>query len=264
VGAGRVTDFVYDWDRIAFGRAAIAFEGMDLDAHNGFLAWSENLRHEGVADLSFPPGSPLLQTATGGRVRGSLHLHVEARGDFADPRFQLKADSPSLAVGPLDLGSVSLAVSGGRDETGRYAFQGIRATTDGPLGKAGVSGGTFHPFGSAPELASDLSGVLEADGIDLPDLVRALGGEPPGLPMPTPHVISGRLQTRLEVWSWAQRMATLQVAGEAGMTLPPGTLLAGTDAVVRLDAEATTEGTSRARPCGWPRRRCGPTRTWSG
>jgi hypothetical protein len=242
VGPGRVDGFVYDWDRIAFRAAHLQFPGLGVEARDGFLAWSENLRHEGVADLTLPPDSPVLRTATTGLVAGPLKLHVEARGDYADPRFEVTAESPALTVGPLDLGRASLAVSGGRDETGRYAFQGIRAESDGPLGKARLEGGTFHPFGSEAGVESSASAALDAEGLDLPDLLRVLGATAPGPPVPMPHTVSGHLEARLDVASWAGRVANLRVAGRLGATLPPGTLLDGTDMGLDLDVEAATAG----------------------
>ncbi len=247
MGPGGVDGFVFDWDRISYRQARFAFPGMDLDSRDGFLAWSENLRYEGVADLDFADGSPLTDTATGGLAKGPLRLHVDGRGDHFDPRFSVTVDSPSLAFAGFDLGRVEAAVTGGRDETGRYAFQGIRAFSDSRVGRIRLDGGVFHPFGSADGIATDTTFAIEAEGLDLPGFLAELGAPVPGLPAPLPRSVSGRLQVRADVVSWATRIAFGRVAGTLAALLPDGTLLAGPDASIRLDASLAVSG-DFARP----------------
>lgn len=242
LGPGTVDGFVYDWDRISYRRATIAFPGMDLDSRNGFLAWSENLRYEGEADLRFADGSPLVATATGGRLQGPITVDLDGRGDRFDPRLTLSARSPALSFAGIDLGRVELALSGGRDSAGRYAFQGIRFVTDSTHGKVKLDAGEFYPFGSADGVASDASFAIEPEGLNLPAMLKSLGIEPPGPPAPLPRSVSGRLQVRAEVASWATRIGSAQVSGSLEALLSPGTLLAGLDAAVAVDATLNFNG----------------------
>jgi hypothetical protein len=242
LGPGGVEGFVYDWDRISYQHAAFAFPGMDLDSRNGFLAWSENLRYQGEADLEFADGSPLIQTATGGKVTGPLRIDVDGRGDAFDPRFTLNVTSPGMALSGVDLGRVEMALTGGLEETGRYAFQGIRFVTDSSRGKVKLDGGVLYPFGSSEGIAADGAFVLDAEALNIPTLLRDLGVEPPAPPAPLPRVVSGHLQVRAEVASWATGVASAHVSGSLEGLLSPGTLLAGADVSVTLDASANVTG----------------------
>jgi hypothetical protein len=247
LGPGRVTGFVYDWDRISFDLANMVFPGMTLEAKNGFLAWSENLRYEGEAELLFDGDSQLVTTATGGLLKGPIRLEVEGRGDRFDPRLQVAMDSPSLSINGMELGHVELAASGGRDETGRYAFQGIRALTDSLHGRLELDGGVFYPFGSADGLAADTAFAVQAQGFSIPELMKSLGLVLPPAWVPLPRSVSGRMQVRADVASWATGIGFARTSGRFEALLPKGSVLAGDDAEVRFDASMTVDG-DMARP----------------
>ncbi len=242
LGVGVVDGFIYDWDRISYRHATFAFPGMDLDTRDGFLAWSENLRYEGEAELEFADGSPLIQTASGGLVKGPLRMEVDGRGDFFDPRFTLTVDSPGAALSGVDLGRVDVALTGGREETGRYAFQGIRFVTDSARGKVKLDGGVFYPFGSADGIATDATFALETEGLSVSTLLKDLGVAPLAPLVPLPRSVSGRLQVRAEVASWATGIASAHVSGSVEGLLSPGTMLSGSDVSVTLDASANVTG----------------------
>jgi len=238
LGPGEVRGFLYDWDRIAFDSASFSLPGLSLEARNGALAWSQNLRHEGVADLRFDPDSPLLALGTRGLVRGPLLLQVRARGDYDDPRFEVSVRSPDLSVGTFPFGSVQFRVEGGRDERGVYLFSGIEAAAEGPLGRLSVAGGSFTPFrgpgGGLPEASLSLA----FSDLDVASWLRATGLVAPAPPVPLPSGLSGRLSTRWEVLDWSHLDGILSLSGEVQATLPQRSLLGGDQAALSLDVTA--------------------------
>jgi len=235
LGPGDVRGFVFDWDRIAFDRASFSLPGLAVDAQDGRLAWSENLRHEGMADLRFDPDSPLLALGTRGLIRGPLAVQVRARGDYDDPRFSVVLQSPDLVAGSLPLGSIRVQVEGGRDERGVYLFSGIEAASEGPLGTLALVGGTFTPFGVPGGPAAEASLSLTFQDLDVPSWLRVLGRAVPPPPLPVPRTLSGRLSARWQVEDWAGMNGLISLSGEVQASLPPGSLLAGDQASLSLD-----------------------------
>ncbi|HOU53543.1 MAG TPA: translocation/assembly module TamB domain-containing protein [Myxococcota bacterium] len=238
LGPGDVGGFVYDWDRIAFNRASFSLPGLTVEAQDGALAWSQNLRHEGIAVLRFDPDSPLLALGTGGRVRGPLSLEVRARGDYDDPRFSLSLHSPDLMVGPLPLGSVDFQMEGGRDERGVYLFSGIEGSSAGPLGVLSLAGGTFTPFRAPGGPAGEASLSVAFDRLDPASWFRVLGRPVPLPPVPVPRSLSGRLAARWEVQDWSHLDGLLSLSGEAQASLPPGSLLGSDQASLSLEVHS--------------------------
>ncbi len=224
--ASRVEGFDFDTDHFSIARARIALDGMDVDA-TGSLAFpsGELLAYDARVALTLPDGSPLLARATHDLVRGPMTLTVQGRGDEHDPRFHLALSSQGLQVAGLPLGALTLALDGGRIASGAgpYAFHGLTVTAESPWGAWRVTEAALYPFGSDPSRPGiEAHATLDADSLDLPRLVGALGvpSLPPVVPLPA------RAAVHVRAW---------------------GAVLAGEPRVYQADVSARIAGTLAGR-----------------
>lgn len=179
--SGQVEGFRFDTDRFFIRSAHIPMEGMEVEA-TGSLAFPEDgpLAYDARVSLLVPEGSPLLELATHGLVRGKVEMEVQGSGDDHDPRFSLDLRSPSLFVAGYPLGEVHLALEGGRLGNSPYAFHNISVSARPFGGHLRIQNGAFWPFGTK---AMEASGEVQASSLDLLPLFQSLS-LPKWVPLP--------------------------------------------------------------------------------
>ncbi len=236
LGAGQVTGFLYDFDRIAFRRVLLTGGDFGLDAW-GTLAFPSDrpLAFDGWVDLAFPAGSPTVQVATAGLVVGAVNVHVHGRGDDLDPVFSLDASAPDLVLAGRALGRTAVHVAGGRGPDGSYVFRDLSVEAHPAGGRILLSDGSFAPYGTVELPGPGGTARLEFQDIDVPAVVEAL--DLPELPrrLPVPTHVTGEVDASVRFGDVVRVGVDAKVHG----TLPAHVWGAGREVLLRLLGSAT-------------------------
>ncbi len=212
---GFIDGAVYNWDEISFERFRSGFDFGALDAQKGYLSWVKNLKYSLSAALQLPDGSHVVKTATGDQVSGPMDIRLKGSGDKSNLEFSLEVDSPRLRAVGLELGHVTAAVTGGRDQSGQYRFGNISAMSRWNDTAIDLVDGVFYPGSAAGPVgwkagaglsftALDTARVLEvmkiklqSDAVPVPgsiggDFKLTVSSESP--PLPGPYVLPPELK----------------------------------------------------------------------
>ncbi len=191
---GLIDGLVYDWDEVRFDRFRAGFDFGALDASGGYLSWGDNLKYTLSARIDLPEGSPVVDSAGRGLVKGPVSLTVTGRGDRANPEFAAQLDSPAMKLGGVDLGIVHVEASGGRDDGGEYRIFDVAATAKAGVSSVYLSDGLFEPFPSDPELKWNSSATLYFTRVNVAAILRTLGRKIRPAAIPIPGGSSGELK----------------------------------------------------------------------
>lgn len=236
LGPGRLIDYVYDWDNIAFRRFDMTAEGMEMIASDGHLNWMKLLDYGGKAELRFANNCPLVETATMGWFSGPLNVTVSGRGNVVDPRFELSAGSVGPTIAGVALDSAEVSVHGGRDTAGWYAFSQIFAAVQRNSASVEVKDGVLHPFGDSNETSLSAMAFISFSKVSVPEIWDKLQLALPHKAIPLPETVDGTAQIRAFTLADQSAATVLSAVASVDGDLRPGSVLAGNRFSSRLSA----------------------------